>query len=81
MCDGSCFLLSSSFTFYLYFQDLEELFDKLDADRDGRVSFDEFVDGLSQHGGQADIQPNSRPHSSQGRRQLKFNSSANILDR
>ncbi|CAG2159096.1 unnamed protein product [Oppiella nova] len=28
---------------------IEQLFDKLDSDQDGRVSFDEFLDGLFQH--------------------------------
>ncbi|XP_067933774.1 ninein-like protein [Watersipora subatra] len=53
-------------------KDLHELFDKLDADNDGRIGFEEFVAGLTQRGGQ-DLST-SRPHSSQGRRPLRFGS-------
>lgn len=65
----------------VFLQDLGELFEKLDADNDGRVGFDEFVNGLSQLGGSTDGQTNSRPHSSQGRRQLKLSSSSNLMDK
>ena len=64
-----------------YTQDLRELFDKLDADNDGRLGFDEFVTGLSQLGGQTEVQSTSRPHSSQSRRQLKFGMSNTLADR
>lgn len=33
------------------FQEMQHLFDKLDVDGDGQVSFKEFLQGLFQHGG------------------------------
>ena len=40
-------------SFVLLFQELQHLFDKLDVDGDGRVSFQEFLHGLFQHGSPA----------------------------
>ena len=36
---------------FVAFQELQHLFNKLDVDHDGRVSFQEFLHGLFQHGG------------------------------
>ena len=44
---------------FFCFQELQHLFDKLDTDADGQVSFEEFLIGLFQHGGS--VTP-STPH-------------------
>ena len=46
--------------YILFSQEVQELFDKLDSDKDGRVSFDDFVGGLFQHHSSVDQLPNSR---------------------
>lgn len=56
------------------FQDLGDLFDKLDADNDGRVSYDEFVNGLFEHGNPPTP---SRPQSSLGKK-LRLASAMNM---
>ena len=43
------------------FQELKQLFDRLDTDSDGRISFEDFVGGVFQHNnGGASGQPRSR---------------------
>lgn len=43
------------------FQELQQLFDRLDTDSDGRISFEDFVGGVFQHNnGGASGQPRSR---------------------
>ena len=46
------FSLGNKLMIYIL-QELQHLFDKLDVDNDGCVSFQEFLQGLFQHGGPA----------------------------
>ena len=70
---------------YIYFayQELQHLFEKLDVDGDGHVSFQEFLHGLFQHGGPNTPRTSSTPVRplSTPRQKLRMTIAKDIEDR